>query len=429
MGRTDRMRRTVLVTDSSRGSAIAVIRSLGRAGHRVLAVDSDPHSMGFRSRYAQKWFVVPAARESAREFVEAVQRIVRQEAVDLVVPVTDLAIQPLAASRTSFGSTTILAMADDAALHMVTDKNRTLELASSLDIPVPATRRVDTPEEALAAAAEWGWPLVLKPHASHRMRGQQNGMESFQVTYAENPDDLRRKLDDLEGRCTVLLQRYCQGTGVGIELLMSRGRPLAAFAHRRRREIPLTGGASSYRESIPLDPQLLGWSVRLLQAIRWTGLAMVEFKVGGGRKELMEVNGRIWGSLPLAVASGMDFPALLATLLLEGEDAVPHLLTNNYRIGVRCRDLQRDMLWIASVLAGKKRYGFFRMPSRLRALRALLGWFNPRRHSDLLVWDDPLPGLLELPRLVPRLREKIRRKQEKPSAWEMTPNIPRRVSG
>jgi len=210
---------------------------------------------------------------------------------------------------------------------------------------------------------------------------------------------------------------------------MNRGRPLAAFAHRRRREIPLTGGASSYRESIPLDPRLFTWSVRLLEAIQWTGLAMVEFKVGPERMELMEVNGRIWGSLPLAVASGMDFPALLARLLLDGEDAVPELLENDYRLGLRCRDLQRDALWIAAVLAQQKRYDFFPLPSRLRALRALLGWLNPRRKSDLLVWDDPLPGLLELPRLAPRLREKVRNARSNTRSWEMSRNIPRGVGG
>ena len=64
----------------------------------------------------------------------------------------------------------------------------------------------------------------------------------------------------------------------------------------------MTGGASSYRESVALDARLLEDSVRLLQALRWTGLAMVEFKVGADGYHLMEINGRVWGSLPLAVA-------------------------------------------------------------------------------------------------------------------------------
>jgi len=407
MQRTEAPRGTVLVTDVGRSSAIAVLRSLGRAGYRVIAVDFDPHSLGFHSRYAHKSYVVPSPKEWPGRFSTMIERIVESEQVDLVIPVTDLAIQPLAAARAAFAGKTLLAMPDDESLRMVTDKGKTLELAATLGIPVPATRTAHTLGDALAAGNDWGWPLVLKPQASHKL-ATERGIESFQVTYAEDPLDLERKLRALSGRCSVLVQRYCPGEGHGIELLMSRGRPLAAFAHRRRREVPISGGASSYRESVPLDPQLFDWSVQLLGAIGWTGLAMVEFKVGPHGAELMEVNGRIWGSLPLAVASGVDFPAKLARLTLEGEAAVPAHLDSDYAIGLRCRDLHRDLLWIAAVLAQQRRYEFCRMPSRTRALRAVLGMLNPRRKFDLLVWDDPLPGLIELPRLVPRLWEKAR---------------------
>lgn len=398
---------TVLVTDTSRGSAICVLRSLGRAGYRVLAADDQPTSLGFRSRYVQRSFVVPSPREHPEAFVDAMARIVSEEGVDLVIPVTDLSIQPLAAARERFANQTRIAMPEDAQLHLVTNKSKTLELAAALGIPVPETRRVHTVEEALAAAREWGWPLVLKPQSSHKLEDA-SGIESFQVTYAENPTDLEHKLARFAGRCKVLLQRYCPGAGVGVELLMNRGRPLAAFAHRRRREIPLSGGASSYRESVALDPQLLAWSVQLLREMEWTGLAMVEFKVGPERAELMEVNGRIWGSLPLAVASGVDFPALLAQLVLQGDAGMTPRIDGSYSLGLRCRDLQKDLLWIASVLARRRRYDFCRLPTRARALRALLGLGNPRRKFDLLVWDDPLPGLAELPRLFPRLWAKTR---------------------
>ena len=397
---------TVLVTDAGRGSAIAFIRSLGRSGYRVIAVDSDPGALGFRSRYTHRSCRVPSPRTDPESFCAAIRSLVTAEGVDLVIPITDLSAQPLAAARTEFSGVR-LAIPADAALQAVTDKARTLALAERLGVPMPQTRRVQSVAEGMAATAGWGWPVVLKPQASHQLRGR-SGIESFEVTYAESPADLEIKLGRFEGRCGVLLQRYCPGVGHGVELLMSAGRPLAAFQHRRRREVPLSGGASSYRESVALDPELYGYAVRLLAALEWTGLAMVEFKVGADGPVLMEINGRVWGSLPLAVASGMDFPTLLARLHLEGEAAVPPRLENDYRVGVRCRDLQRDLIWIAAVLSGRRRYGFYRMPARARALRALLGIFDPRRKQDLWVPDDPLPGLLELPRLAPRLWAKFR---------------------
>lgn len=405
MPSTDQRRDTILVTDASRGSSIAIIRALGRSGYRVLAADSHASSLGFRSRYVAGSFVYPDPRHDSFGFRKTIERIVEAEIVDLVIPVTDLALQPLAAARTRFAQKTQLAIPDDEALRVTTDKDLTLALADGLGIPVSPTRVVDTLEQATAIGDEWGWPLVLKPAASHKMTDGP-GIDSFEVTYAESPDDLRRKLQRFAGRCSVLVQRYCRGVGHGVELLMSEGRPLAAFAHRRRREIPLSGGASAYRESVALDPELYAYSVRFLSALKWTGLAMVEFKVGE-RTELMEVNGRVWGSLPLAVASGMDFPSLLARLYLRGEAWVEPQLAGAYKVGVRCRDLQRDLLWIASVMAGRRRYQFMPLPSRKRAICALLGILNPRRKHDMLTWDDPLPGLLEIPRLVPRLWDKV----------------------
>ena len=193
------------------------------------------------------------------------------------------------------------------------------------------------------------------------------------------------------------MQQYLRGTGLGIELLLSGGRPLAAFAHKRLHEVPLTGGVSSFRESVPLDATLYDHALRLLGELRWTGLAMVEFKVGATRTELMEINGRVWGSLPLAVASGMDFPALLAQLHLAGEAAIVPRLGAAYRVGVRCRDLKRDLIWITSVLAHRQPYPYLSTPTRTEGLLACLGLFNLRSKQDLLTLDDPFPGLWELP--------------------------------
>lgn len=401
----------VLVTDAGRGSAIAIIRSLGRKGYRVIAADSNPKSLGFYSRYTTERLIYPAPENSPREFIDCFISTVKSKGVDLIIPVTDLAIQPLAHARACFSAITRLAVPQDSLLEFVTDKAKTVELASRLGIPVPETVLVHTAEEALAAAEQLGWPIVLKPQSSKQMR-QDKGIDSFKVTYAGNRDGLNAAMKTFEGRCAVLLQSFCGGTGLGVELLMNDGEPLAAFQHKRLREIPVTGGASAYRESVPLDAKLYDYSVRLLREHRWTGLAMVEFKANASGAKLMEINGRVWGSLPLAVASGVDFPGMLADLYLHGVESIKPQLDSRYRLGVRSRDLQRDLMWIASVLMQRKRYSFLNMPHRAAALRALLGMFNPARKYDLLGLDDPLPGIIELPRIVMKFRSKMRESEE-----------------
>jgi len=123
----------------------------------------------------------------------------------------------------------------------------------------------------------------------------------------------------------------------------------------------------------------------------------------------MEINGRVWGSLPLAIQSGMDFPAHLAQLYLEGEHSFPSEPLFDYRVGVRGRDLLRDLGWISAILAQKGRYPFLPMPRRRCGVAALFGLLDPRRKTDLGAWDDPMPALLQVPHIVPRLLGKARR--------------------
>jgi len=128
------VKRTVLVTDAGRGSAIAFIRSLGARGWRVIAADSTSRSAGFRSRYAAESFVYPAPARSPRAFVDALDALLRRRHVDLIVPVTDECIHPLSHARERFEGRTRLAIPSAWALATVTDKGATVDLANRLPI-------------------------------------------------------------------------------------------------------------------------------------------------------------------------------------------------------------------------------------------------------------------------------------------------------
>jgi predicted ATP-grasp superfamily ATP-dependent carboligase len=166
---------------------------------------------------------------------------------------------------------------------------------------------------------------------------------------------------------------------------MNRGRLRAAFAHRRLREKPPSGGVSVLSESVALDPQLLAQSERILEALKWHGVAMVEFKRDSrdGVPKLLEINGRFWGSLQLAVDAGVDFPALLYRLAVEG-DVEPVF---DYEVGVRLR------WWLGSVdwlLLRSRETG------RLRAVREFLRPVGRRTRGEVLRRDDPVPAALEV---------------------------------
>jgi predicted ATP-grasp superfamily ATP-dependent carboligase len=382
----------VLVTDAELGSAISVIRSLGRRGDRVIAASSVPGAPGFRSRFVRGRLRHTPAATDPSGFVDRILAAVERWKVELVIPVSDEHVIPLVAARERLATMGArLAAAEDVALEATRDKLRTVQLAAELGIPAPETEVVSTLAAGLDAGARLGWPVVVKPRFSRAVQAD-GGTVALEVTYANAADELAERLVPRLALGDVLVQRFHAGEGHGVELLLDAGRPVAAFQHRRLREVPVTGGASAYRESVALDPQLLRHASALMGALDWTGLAMIEFRVGASGPVLLEVNGRIWGSMPLAVKSGMDFPARLAALLLA---ETPPTTVDGYRPGVRSHHLRLELVWIASVLRGRRRYPYLPFPPRRAAIGALASLLRPSGEHDVLSLDDPLPGIAD----------------------------------
>ena len=133
-----------------------------------------------------------------------------------------------------------------------------------------------------------------------------------------------------------MIQERIVGPGTGLFTLFDRDRHLALFSHKRVREKPPSGGISVVSESVPLDEDMVEHAGRLLSAVGWQGVAMVEFKrdLRDGKAKLMEINGRFWGTLQLAVASGVDFPSLYLDLL-QGKK--PASLVREYKVGQKLK--------------------------------------------------------------------------------------------
>ena len=146
----------ILVTDASLGSAVAVIRSLGRAGFRVIAGSTEPLSAGAVSRYAAESLRYPSPEQDSAAFVDHLAEAVNRQGIDLILPVTDNTLLPLSRARERFESRCVLGIASDTALRAAIDKEQTVRDAEALGIPVPRGVVVRTVEEAQAAAAQLG---------------------------------------------------------------------------------------------------------------------------------------------------------------------------------------------------------------------------------------------------------------------------------
>jgi predicted ATP-grasp superfamily ATP-dependent carboligase len=325
---------SVLVTDGEQRSALAIARSLGGSGHTVYVCSSRKRSLAGASRFASADITVPDALTAPNEFAVALERLLREHDIDVLLPVTEAALLAALPARSSFPNV-VIPFPDLETFRRVSDKAAVMDAACTVGVSIPrqTTLRAQKEREALDRTG-LDFPLVLKPARS--VAGHGGTRSKWGVCHAANWQELNSHLDQLPPHCyPLLLQQRIVGPGIGIFVLLWDGETIASFAHRRLREKPPAGGVSVYRESIAADPQLVKQSVGLLQRFGWQGVAMVEYKVEAesGTPYLMEINGRFWGSLQLAIDAGVDFPVLLLQCA-TGE--IPHSL-NSYRTGIRSR--------------------------------------------------------------------------------------------
>jgi predicted ATP-grasp superfamily ATP-dependent carboligase len=380
---------SALVTPGGLRSALAVTRSLGRRGVEVTVADEDGRSLAGVSRYCRASLRVPSAARSGEAFVSAIRQEVGRGKHSVVIPVDDVTLALISQVRSQFDGLAALPFPDFETVQTAHDKGALMTLAAEKGIPVPKTVVVRGPADVAGAIKHVGLPAVVKARVSRvRVGGQwrAGGAVHYARTAAELDAAVRAAQEIAPGP---LVQEHISGDGRGIFVLMNRGRLRAAFAHRRLREKPPSGGVSVLSESVDLDPQLLDHAERILEALKWHGVAMVEFKrdARDGVSKLLEINGRFWGSLQLAVDSGVDFPYLLYRLAIDGD--IDPVFT--YRVGVRLRWWLGDLDWLLLRLREKGS-----LARRLGAIPEFLRPAGRTARAEVYRRDDPAPAIREI---------------------------------
>lgn len=375
---------SVLVVHGDSFIALSIVRSIGRRGVPV-AVLFKKAGIAAMSRYCSY-----AERYSAADdVVEKVIAIVREKGLTHVIATSEDIIRALNARREEIEHYATLLFPQAKVFNRALHKEETLAIAEAIGVPCPRTVKVRIASD-LNACADLRFPVAVK---------SQRGIADFKVEYFDSLARLSEFLEPKLGGETFLVQEYIKGAGVGIEVLMRGGKPLLVFSHKRIREFPPTGGVSTCCEGIEPDPALLDYSVRLLQAMEWDGVAMVEFKVNRQTKQtaLMEVNGRFWGSLPLAIQSGADFPYELVRTDVEKDASV----VASPRAGKRCRLLVSETKWLYGVLRDGK-------TPKMRAVVQYLGGFKPSMGYYCFSADDVKPAVSSFASRLAKLTRRTR---------------------
>ena len=353
----------VLISDGHLKTSLSAVRSLGRRGVEAHVYQDRPgRTLCSMSRYCRRAHRVPPYARSD-EFDVALESLLREERFDALLIASEGALRRVSANREAVLRWTRVDLPPRETVEVVLSKVALLEHAARIGISTPRTavwRRGDPVEPLIERL---GFPIVVKT-------GERTTYD--RVRYLNDIDALRLHLERFEDDETVVLQDYVDGVGYGLFALVDRGRPLALQMHRRIWEYPVTGGPSVLAETAD-EPELREAGVRLLESLNWSGLAMVEFKRAGddGRFVLMEVNPRLWGSLDLCVASGVDFPYLASTADREKELA-------------ETKPRPAAFLWVLPDA------GLYLAARPSRCLQFLRYVFSPRVKTNLHA-DDVLP--------------------------------------
>jgi len=383
---------SALITDIERRKAIPIIRALGRSGVRVIGMSYKRLPLGAFSKYCAKIYHCPDYRGKPDLFINALERICRDENPDVFYPIEDVVISLCLKNPKSWTPYTKAVLPSPEIFEKAYDKWETIRLAKKQGIRVPETYCPENIEDVVRLAASWKGQAVIKPRKSSGSRG---------LLYAENPSQILSAYKEVANKFPKpLIQERIPlgGQGLGVFTLLNRQNELlSVFGHKRLREYPVSGGPSTLRMSYR-DEKLIEQTVRLFKEMRLVGVAMAEYKTDLRNNEpvLMEINARFWGSLQLAIDSGVNFPILYHKLALS-KRFNPVL---DYPAGKLCR-----WLWPGDLLH------FLSNPKRFDNMSDFFKFRDPKMSYDILSYDDILPALGILLESLRKIPEKIFKRQ------------------
>lgn len=331
------MRSRALVSDGLHRKSLSVTRALGKQGIEASVISDEFFAPSFWSKYCKKRFHFSLLSNENNLNIELLKLLGGDSPNVVFFPMEDATIKWLSDNRGILSAHLSFLIPSSESLKTSFSKFQTMKLAESIGVKVPSSVYYGTAKELKLEIAEntqryLSSDFLIKPDIGHGSSG---------IIYLQDFNyDSWRKFE-LQGHFekygSQLLQHRLpsDGRSVGVSLLFdSNNQVVANFVHERLSSFPVSGGPSTNRVGIR-DDDLLEMSVKLLQKLKWQGIAMVEWKFDSttGTPFLLEINPRFWGSLELAIRSGVNFPILYFDLCRNKSVEV----VNDYELGRKVR--------------------------------------------------------------------------------------------
>lgn len=374
----------VLIPTGREMKSYGCMRSLHRAGVDTVVASELERIPHFSSRYCSERVRLPSPWTDLIGYRDGLLEVAARPEVRTIVPVRECDVYLFARYAEAFEEHVSLVAPPMSTLERGHDRIRLAGAADSAGVPYART-------EPLSTVADWNVDAVVKSryniltdaYCSEFDAGE--AAEVNQVTFLpaeESPDPTELR----EGfRHEPIVQEFVPEADKHLYCaLWDEGEPLATYQHKQIRKVSWVGGGGVYRKSA-FSQDVDEMATRLLEELDWNGFACIEYikDADTGEWKFLELNPRVWLSLPEAVRAGVDFPKFYWQA--ANGDTGPFDVT--YPIGMPCHISYGELKHLMSIRSDES--PFLDAPSfGRRALEIAVSCLRNRRF-DYLRTDDP----------------------------------------
>lgn len=289
----------VLLTSAGRRTSLLQLfrDDVGEQDGQVWAGDLD--ALAPTLQIADEAVVLPPIGDDA--YLPTLLDLVRAHAIDLLVPLIDPGLKPLATAREDFMDAGCrVLVSEHALLDVALDKWRTVEYFSERGIRTPDSW---LPESSAAGA--WPDPVFVKPR-----RG--SGSDAARRVPREHVEPAIASID------APILQSVIEAPEITVDALFDLGGTLVHYVPRRR--VRTMAGESIQGRTLP-DTELQAWLRPVLREVGRLGARgpiTLQAFLTDPEPTLSEINARFGGGFPLAHAAGGHYPRWIRRMCAGG---------------------------------------------------------------------------------------------------------------
>lgn len=384
---------TTLIIGTYR-QTLTVIRSLARAGQRiVLGVNGDAATCN-RSRYVDEIWQHPDPKSEHDEFATALSRLLADRAdIQCIIPVGESDIRFFVHHYAEFERRVSLLMCNPGIVETCLHKPTMSAMVDELGIP-QARYAIATDKTSLIAAADSiGCPCIVKlADSEHLLHGRKA------IVYYD-PNTLLQELTDWPFHDKqIVVQEYVQGERHNLYFFADDGRinALGQTLALRTDRVDGTGLSVSGMTVRPI-PDLVGYCQTIVEHLSYSGAGCMQFIVDHDNRRIsfLEHNPRLGAGFAMLYHTGLD----LTRLMLQST-------TREFKISAGtnfpCK-VDTRYAWITGDLAGLRRAFKSRQVGAVVAgkwiVQILVSAFTSSVH---ITWDwrDPLPTVMQMGRIL-----------------------------